>query len=77
MSRLYFKQGASIARNTADADPQYASADALFEMLLMRLRAFDSFFMGIGDKDSDAHATDWDSGWTARAVFKGSQRASA
>lgn len=75
MSRLYFDQGATLAEAVGGPIPEYAASDALFEMLLVRLRAFDSFFGCIGNIATDAHATDWSPGWQPRGVLIGTERA--
>jgi hypothetical protein len=74
MSRLYFRRGAAIAAVIEDADPQHAASDALFEMLLVRLRAFDSFFDCVGNHPTDAHASDWAPRWAPHGVLLGTER---
>ncbi|MGB3411183.1 MAG: hypothetical protein WBA45_08285 [Microthrixaceae bacterium] len=73
-SRLYLNQGAQLANNTGGPNPQYAAADALFEMILVRVRSFDSFLGCVGNQKTDAHATDWVPGWQRGSVLIGTER---
>jgi hypothetical protein len=75
MSRLYLADGATLAADTAGRRPMYPAADALFEMLLLRLRSFDSFLACIGGNPTDATARDWVSSWAPRSVLLGTERA--
>ena len=58
-SKLYLQGGEVMAGSV-----QYAAADALFEMLLVRLRAFDSFFGSAVGQPDDALAVHFVAGWS-------------
>jgi len=75
MSRLYFNEGESFAASTGGDVSMYPAADALFEMILLRLRTFDSFFGPTAKKDDDADPAHWVTLWTSASVLDISERA--
>jgi hypothetical protein len=69
-SKLYLLGGERIARTN-----EYAAADALFEMLLMRIRAFGSFFSSSNQvKGDDALALHFVPSWPVRRFLSNDER---
>jgi len=70
-SKLYLLGGEAIA-----GTDEYAAADALFEMLLVRMRTFDSFFSSAQTgKPDDALAGQFVPGWTVAHFLTDDERA--
>jgi len=75
MSRLYFEKGAQFAAPTGGDVPMYPAADALFEMILLRLRTFDSFFRSNASQGDDAVPAHWGASRPSALVLVNSERA--
>lgn len=69
-SKLYLLGGERLS-----GTPEYAAADALFEMLLVRLRTFDSFFSATNiQQQDDAIATQFAANWNAHHFLTADER---